>query len=146
MSLTGEAKKRADAARYERIKADPELLDKRRAKAREATKRHREKLRSEQPEKLRALYRKQNLKHNYGLSPDDVAAMLSEQDHRCKICREVLLAENGRRNCKRGHVVDHCHTTGKVRGILCHRCNQGLGLFRDNAEHLSQAIQYLKGV
>jgi hypothetical protein len=144
MSLTGEAKKRADAARYERIKADPELLEQRRAKAREAVRRYRARLAAEDPEKAKAIRRKQNLKHNYGITPDGVVAMLEAQGHRCKICNIELLKENGVRNCKRGHVVDHCHTTKRIRGILCHRCNQGLGLFRDNPDYLATAIKYLQ--
>lgn len=39
--------------------------------------------------------------------------------------------------------IDHCHKTSKVRGILCSRCNSGLGMFRDNIEYLAEAIKYL---
>ena len=41
--------------------------------------------------------------------------------------------------------VDHCHETGKIRGLLCHNCNRALGLFKDNVEFLERAILYLKG-
>ena len=54
-------------------------------------------------------------------------------DFRCAICREeVPLA------------VDHCHTTGSIRGLLCGNCNQGLGRFKDNIVSLNNAIKYLK--
>ena len=144
MALTGEAKKRADAARYARIKADPELLERERERSRLAVQKYRARLAAEEPEKAKAQRRKKNLKHLYGLTPEQVAAMLESQGHRCKICDIELLKENGVRNCKRGHVVDHCHTTGRIRGILCHRCNQGLGLFRDNPDFLATAIKYLQ--
>lgn len=39
--------------------------------------------------------------------------------------------------------IDHCHTTSKVRGLLCSKCNIGLGMFRDNTEYLAEAIKYL---
>ena len=39
--------------------------------------------------------------------------------------------------------IDHCHATNKVRGILCSKCNSGLGMFRDNIEYLAEAIKYL---
>lgn len=42
-------------------------------------------------------------------------------------------------------VLDHCHTTGEVRGVLCRQCNQALGLFKDNLETLENAIIYLRG-
>jgi hypothetical protein len=52
--------------------------------------------------------------------------------------------------CKKGESsgkqlsIDHCHTTGKIRGLLCSRCNLGLGLFKDNQEVLAAAIKYLQ--
>lgn len=41
-------------------------------------------------------------------------------------------------------VVDHCHSSGKVRGLLCHNCNRALGLFQDSMSSLTRAIEYLK--
>lgn len=43
----------------------------------------------------------------------------------------------------KAHAIDHCHVTGKVRGILCHKCNTGLGYFNEDVELLKSAISYL---
>jgi hypothetical protein len=53
----------------------------------------------------------------------------------CQICSKTD---------RRALNVDHCHTTGKVRGLLCDNCNKGLGLFRDDKDLLTSAINYLK--
>lgn len=82
--------------------------------------------------------RRRMLSEKYGMTPDEFARMLATQGKCCKICKAV---EPG------GRVgvwhVDHDHLTGKVRGILCHSCNVGLGHFRDSVELLSKAIDYL---
>jgi hypothetical protein len=64
--------------------------------------------------------------------------MLVEQNYRCAICgtdkptgKWVVFA------------VDHCHVTGKVRGLLCNECNRGMGLLRDDATLLRKAADYL---
>ena len=72
----------------------------------------------------------------YNISLDDYNRMVIEQDGKCWTCSvkaedEVL-------------VVDHNHLTGEVRGLLCHKCNTGLGLFRDNQGYLLKAVEYLR--
>lgn len=68
----------------------------------------------------------------YGLNIDTYNKMFDEQGGKCKICdRGISL------------VVDHCHNTGKIRGLLCNDCNVGLGTFKDNKELLLKAIGYL---
>ncbi|MBW7970952.1 endonuclease VII domain-containing protein [Bradyrhizobium sp. BR 10289] len=86
----------------------------------------------------RARIRKRDLKKLYGLSLDDFQRLLSAQDFKCAICS----ADTPRR-AGSDWAVDHCHSTGRVRGILCHPCNTMLGLARDNPLTLSKAIQYL---
>lgn len=71
----------------------------------------------------------------YGLTPADILAMLEAQGFVCAICNE---APEG------GPVVDHDHSTGAVRGILCSPCNTGLGHFRDDAARLLRASEYLR--
>ncbi len=83
--------------------------------------------------------RRYELDKNYGMSLDDYNEMYEDQDGRCMICdrperENKLLA------------VDHCHTTGNVRGLLCQNCNLGIGLLEDNIKFLKGAIKYLGGV
>jgi hypothetical protein len=71
-----------------------------------------------------------------GMNPDDVFAQLDKQGWVCTICGDKVGA--------RTRAVDHDHATGEFRGILCSRCNLGLGLFRDRPELLKQAVLYLR--
>jgi hypothetical protein len=71
----------------------------------------------------------------YGLTPGDVERMKAEQGGLCAICR--------RQDAWR-LVVDHCHDTGRVRGLLCDRCNQALGALGDRVEALERALHYLR--
>lgn len=68
------------------------------------------------------------------VSPETRADMVEAQGWACLICKEV----------KSRLYLDHCHTTGKIRGMLCLQCNSGLGSFRDDTERLTAAIEYLK--
>lgn len=74
--------------------------------------------------------------HRYGLTQAGYASLLQDQGGGCAICGNVN--ETGRLLC-----VDHCHTTHKIRGLLCVRCNAGLGHFKDSPQRLSAAIVYL---
>lgn len=66
-------------------------------------------------------------------SNDEIAAMQVAQGNRCKLCDEFMMEP----------MVDHCHDTGRVRGILCRKCNVGLGMFNDDPEMLRKAIAYI---
>lgn len=77
------------------------------------------------------------LKNKYNISIEDYNALLDKQKHCCAIC-------NRNKPTGKNWHIDHCHTTGKVRGLLCSKCNQGLGLFDDKQENLMKAIQYIK--
>jgi Recombination endonuclease VII len=81
--------------------------------------------------------RKRRLKFVYGISPEEYDAMLARQDGVCAICRNK--PDKDKPLC-----VDHCHVTGEVRGLLCHRCNSALGFFREDSGILSAAIAYLQ--
>lgn len=69
----------------------------------------------------------------YGLSKQQYEEMLSVQNGCCAICPKHLTYSH----------IDHCHTTNKVRGILCPKCNHGLGMFGDDPELMKKAIEYL---
>lgn len=72
----------------------------------------------------------------YGVTPSAYNVLVSKQDGRCAVC--------GSR--PKSLCVDHDHKTGRVRGLLCHRCNQGIGLFLDDTSLLGQAVVYLQAV
>ena len=71
----------------------------------------------------------------YGLEPHEYLVLLAQQNGACAICGEP----HGGRDLD----VDHDHSTGNVRGLLCSRCNKGLGMFKDSLQSLAAAINYL---
>ena len=77
------------------------------------------------------------LRQKYGLSLQEYEQLVEQQDGRCAICGCDQPAGRGRWH------VDHDHTTGKVRGLLCHNCNVGLGNFKDDPRRLEAAVKYL---
>lgn len=79
-----------------------------------------------------------HMKRNYGLNFADYEARLSEQNGVCAICK----SEPPKHHKKRLN-IDHCHTTGRVRGLLCDACNRALGLFKDSPDLMHKAISYL---
>ena len=91
-------------------------------------------------ERQRITAKKSNIKRLYGLTWDAFTYIFESQQGKCKIC-ETELDFTG--NKRRRWAVDHCHSTGAVRGILCPRCNTGLGLFKDSPELLVKASKYL---
>lgn len=81
------------------------------------------------------------LKKAYGITLEQYEELLSKQKGKCSICG---IDNNGKyRNKPRAFAVDHCHNTGKVRGLLCSDCNTGIGLLKDNVNYLELAIKYL---
>jgi len=76
-----------------------------------------------------------NLKKNHGLSLVQYRKLQLQQNNQCAICKKV---EGDRL------VVDHCHTTMTIRGLLCVGCNRGIGFFDDEPKKLTAAGDYLK--
>lgn len=89
------------------------------------------------PEQSSLKARKYHLKKKYGLTVEEYDQMFEDQGGVCAICGtepygRFLLS------------VDHCHSTGEIRGLLCHPCNGGLGCFKDNIALMNDAIEYLE--
>ena len=72
------------------------------------------------------------MKHRYKMTPEEFARRLAEQRGLCCVCW-----------LKPATDVDHCHTTGKVRGLLCNTCNRGIGYLGDSAATAHSATKYL---
>lgn len=83
----------------------------------------------------RAIYRR---KTRYGITQEQLIGRLEKQKHKCAICRLKF----GHKNM---FVVDHCHDSKLVRGLLCRNCNLGIGGLIHNIENLKRAIKYLRG-
>jgi hypothetical protein len=106
--------------------------------------RHRQYLvwRQRNPEKYDALKKKENAAlayRRYGLSKDEYDSKLAAQKNLCAVCGKAQ--ENNRG--KDSLCVDHDHVTGKVRDLLCVKCNSGIGMFDDSVELLTAALAYL---
>lgn len=80
---------------------------------------------------------------DYGVSPERLAEMVKAQDGKCAICGKAEQSCDGASGKLRDLSIDHDHETGDARGLLCNRCNRGLGYFMDSAELLRAAIAYL---
>lgn len=81
--------------------------------------------------------RDQKLRRRYGIGLAEYNQMLEDQDFKCLVCKIDI-------ESKTAH-VDHNHATKRVRGLLCHHCNTGLGLFKDQPSVLVDAATYLVG-
>jgi hypothetical protein len=79
----------------------------------------------------------------YGLSVEDYDSLLNKQNGVCAICEQKETVLDGVSGKVKMLSVDHCHDTGKVRGLLCSACNTGIGLARHDPEILRSAISYL---
>lgn len=88
-------------------------------------------------------HREYRLLSDFGISLEDYETMAKHQDYTCAICKKTESAKSntGYIKCL---AVDHCHKSGRVRGLLCQNCNTGLGKFKDDPRLLQSAINYLK--
>jgi hypothetical protein len=74
----------------------------------------------------------------YGISGDDFLKILNKQENKCCGCNSELISSNTKPH------IDHCHKTGKVRGLLCKSCNSALGFAKDKVETLLNLANYLE--
>lgn len=84
-------------------------------------------------DEYKLLNRRRHLR-SYGLTPEQFEAMASSQNYVCAICGDYD---------PKGLHIDHCHATGRIRGLLCVNCNTGIGSFKDDHRRLERAIAYL---
>jgi hypothetical protein len=87
--------------------------------------------------------RTKDLKKRVGITLQEYDKLLKQQEMVCAICKRVETRKNANGSTW-SLSVDHCHTTGVIRGLLCGRCNTGLGMFLDDPTLLENAISYLK--
>ncbi len=111
-------------------------LQENRDRANAVERKRRERKRNEDPQAVALQRKKWRLRSMYGMSIGDYDLLLKAQDYACAICFDP--AEK-----PFDFHVDHDHDTGKVRGLLCKRCNPMLGLARDSQGVLAGAIEYL---
>lgn len=77
------------------------------------------------------------LKYRYGISLEEKNRMLELQNNQCKICKS-------NQTDQKSFAVDHCHKTGKIRSLLCGRCNRTLGIIKEDINILKAMIEYIK--
>lgn len=89
----------------------------------------------------RELFRGYSLKKTYGMSLEEYETLHAKQNGKCAVCGKPEISTiNGN---TLSLAVDHCHKTQDIRGLLCLKCNRGLGLFKDSADLLRKAAKYL---
>jgi hypothetical protein len=136
---------RISLRKRQRYAEDPEFREKCCARSRTFRRENREKINEEMRqkrasdpefcEKDRARPLNRRRKRVYGITTEDYNRMLARQHGACAICKQRY----GQKLC-----IDHCHATRKVRGLLCHRCNVGLGCYADDPSRLREAAAYLE--
>jgi hypothetical protein len=128
-----------DRARAAKVRYASKNKDKQRLRAREWARRNKEAVNA----KHRAAYdpaesRKRMLQSRYGLSPEQYNQLFLDQGGSCASCGTALVDSASTH-------VDHCHKTGRVRSILCRRCNTCLGQFDEDAALIRKLAEYADG-
>lgn len=118
----------------ERVATDPEYRERKwaQAKAYEAD------WRKDNPEEARI----KTKRSRYNLTREEYDELVEQSQGLCAICRRPESLTLQGRVCMLA--IDHCHKTGKVRGMLCSECNKGLGNFNDDTGRMAKAITYLE--
>lgn len=96
-------------------------------------------------EVVKVRQRNQHLEMKYGITSEEYDKMLEAQGGCCAVCgTDKPTGEGSFQRHLKNMAVDHCHETGRVRGLLCNKCNRGIGLLRDDPELLRKAADYLE--
>jgi len=95
------------------------------------------------PRAYRRILLSRDLTKNFGMTLEEYEKKLEEQKHCCAICGRKETLSSNKKTADRLS-VDHDHKTKRCRGLICHHCNRGLGLFRDDPEVLEKAAAYLR--
>lgn len=130
----------SNTRRRERYANDPAFRERTLTQNRESARKHSSRRWQElyeNDESFRSLQWERHIKNKYGLSVEDYLSMLDEQNGVCAICEHTCAS--GNRLC-----VDHCHSTGRVRGLLCAHCNHAIGKLGDDPQVLRRAAGYLE--
>jgi hypothetical protein len=122
-----------------RIRAESPEIHEARVQKQYASKRLRRLSDPDFADRVRAQVRASGFKHKYGIDYARRDEMAAEQGHGCGVCRTPLKFGGAG-----GAVMDHCHVSGRLRGILCATCNKGLGQLGDTVAGLEAALAYLK--
>lgn len=125
----------ADASKFFKQRIDSESpeekalrLERQRIRQREYRERHGDAFKMRQ--------RLWHVRRTFGLTEEEYRQRHEVQGQACAVCRDpIVLGEND--------YIDHCHATGRIRGILCNNCNAGLGFFKDDRTRLFRALAYL---
>ena len=85
------------------------------------------------------------LRQDYGIGFKDYAALLEKQNGLCAICKKAETSLHNRTGKVKALAVDHDHVSGKIRGLLCNKCNRAIGMFGDSTVLMKSAVKYLEG-
>lgn len=97
----------------------------------------------ERSEACRLSKRNSRYKRIYGITLADFDRMVEEQGGRCALCDGPPCASRFKRSTEARFHVDHCHKTGKVRALLCYKCNAGIALLNDDPNLMKRAAIYV---
>ena len=94
-------------------------------------------------DRVKETHRKYHYRTKFNMTVEEYETKLQQQNYVCAICHEPETTKEHRTGNIRKLSIDHCHDSGKVRGLLCTRCNHVLGHFKDDPHLFNSAIQYL---
>ncbi len=103
------------------------------------------KYRENNKERFKEVSKHKNWLCKYNITPEFYKELLEKQRNICAICEtNNPCGEGNNSNHLKNFAVDHCHITGKIRGLLCNKCNRGLGFFNDDVNLIKDVIYYLE--